>query len=649
MSAHRRPENRAVSRAGRQRLIVLPQADVALMRLHQDIDGLCRTLERADRHTAQYAAEFLSDIGGRTAADALLRCLQDPAEHPLIVETVARCLGQLGERRAVPDLIAVLRRGGSPREAAARALGDIGDPRAVQPLLDMLVPYTPCWRAVLGALAGIGDASAVPGLLAVLWDLLPRADSSRDDGLGTEAVRTLGRLSSARAAAALDFLVGTGTMPSELRRAAAEALRQLDLTSVRGYGRPTFAEAALGDPDQRISEAIAEVFASTPYGLRHLRWLVTNADPAVRASVCLGLGTQGDPEDLPALRIRLSEDPAPTVRRAAAHAIARIGGHEAMTALVGALTDDEIDENLAHALAALQPSPALWLLTLLTDGTNQQQRGAATALGLLGDRRAAPKLLDLLTEARTLPVRTAAVDAVGRLRHLPATAPLIGLLTDPETPGRLRARAAWALGQLGTPESEPALREALGEPVESIRLRAAEALGRLPGSPQAVESLTQAATDRSPDVQAAALQALRNHGATARPALRILLATAVGQLRTDVVSLLARCADIADLDTLTAIAVEDDTQAALHAVDGIARLCDPRTVNALCRIIERPEKLGSTPIRDLPGAALRGLSHIDDPAAARAVLKYYMSDVGYLSHDAAREAVNTLAGRAGSA
>ncbi|MGW2721611.1 HEAT repeat domain-containing protein [Streptomyces sp. NPDC001492] len=621
------------------------------MRLHQDIDGLCRTLERADRHTAQYAVEFLADIGGPTAADALLRCLQDPAEHPLIVEAVARCLGQLGERRAVPDLIAVLRRGGSPCKAAVRALGDIGDPRAVQPLLDMLVPYTPHWREVLGALASIGDTSAVPGLLAVLWDLLPRADSSRDDGLGTEAVRTLGQLGSPRAAAALDFLIGTSTMPSELRRAAAEALRQLDLTSAPGYGRPTFAEAALGDPDQRICEAIAEVFSSTPHGFRHLRWLVTNADPAVRRSVCLGLGAKGDPEVVPALRIRLSEDPAPSVRRAAAYAIARIGGHEAMAALIGALTDREILEDVAHALAAVQPSPAARLLTLLTDGTNQQQRGAATALGLLGDRRAAPKLLDLLTNATTLPVQIAAVDALGHLRHLPATAPLIGLLTAPDTPGRLRARAAWALGQLGTAESEPALREALGEPVESIRLRAAEALGKLPGSPQAVESLTQAATDRSPDVQAAALQALRNLGATVRPALRLLLATAEGQLRTDVVSLLAQCADIADLDTLTAIAVEDDTEAALHAVDGIARLCDPRTVNALCRIVERPDPkiLGDTLIRGLRGAALRGLSRIDDPAAACAVLKYYMSDVGYLSHDAAREAVNTIAGRTGSA
>ncbi|WP_330342247.1 HEAT repeat domain-containing protein [Streptomyces sp. NBC_00557] len=629
---------------------MLPQAEVALMRLHQDIDGLCRTLERADIHTAEYAAEFLADIGGPTAVDALLRRLEDPAEHPLLVDAVARCLGQLGERRAVPDLIAVLRRDGSSCEAAARALGDIGDPRAVQPLLDMLDPYTPHWRAVLGALAGIGDANAVPGLLAALWHLLPRADGSRDADLGTEAVRTLGRLGSPRATAALAFLVGTGTMPSELRRAAAEALRQLDVTSAAGYGRLTFAKAALGDPDQRISEAIAEVFSSTPAGLQQLRWSVTNDDPGVRRSVCLGLGAKGDPEDVPALRIRLSEDPVPAVRRAAAHAIARIGGHEAMAALIGALTDGEIHEDVAQALATVQPSPAARLLPLLTDGTNQQRRGAATALGLLGDRRAAPELLDLLTKATTLPVQTAAVEALGRLRHLPATAALIELLTDPETPGRLRARAAWALGRLGTPESEPALRKALGEPIESIRLRAAEALGKLPGSPQAAESLTQAATDRSPDVQAAALQALGNLGATARPALRMLLATAERRLRTDVVSLLARCADTADLDTLTAIAVEDDTQAALHAVDGIARLCDPRTVNALCRIVERPdpETLDDTLTRRVRGAALRGLSRIDDPAAARAVLKYYMSDVGYLSHDAAREAVNTLARRTGT-
>ncbi|MGW4914395.1 HEAT repeat domain-containing protein [Streptomyces sp. NPDC004270] len=628
-------------------LIVVPQADVALMRFYQDVDGLCQILERADRYTAAYAAEFLADIGGPTAVDALLRCLRDPAEDRLLVAAVARCLGQLGERRAVPDLIAALHRDGwsFPSDEVIRALGDIGDPRAVQPLLDLLIPYTPQWREVLDAIVRIGDASAVPGLLAALWDLLPRVDGSSGDALGTEAVRTLGRLGSPRAAGALAFLVGSSAMPSGLRRAAAEALRQIDVTIASGYGRLTFAEAALGDPDQRISEAIAEVLSSTPGGLQRLRWSVENADPAVRRSVCFGLGTEGDPEDLPALRIRLSEDANPTVRRAAAHAIARIGGHEAMAALVEALADGEIHEDLTHALAALQPSPAARLLTLLTDGTDQQRHGAATALGLLGDQRAAPKLLGLLPDATALLVRTAAVDALGRLRHLPAATSLIGLLTDPQTPGRLRARAACALGRLGAPEAEPALRAALGEPVESIRLRAAEALGMLPGSPQALDSLAQATTDRSRDVQAAALQALGNFGATARPALRALLATAEGWLRSDVVSLLAQCADIDDLDTLTAIAIEDDMPAAMHAVDGIARLRNPRTINALRRIVERPDCQFPGALR---GAALRGLSRIDDPAAARAVLEYYMSDVGDLAHDAAREAVNTLAGRTGS-
>lgn len=519
MSPRSRPGSRTVYRVGLPGLIVVPQADVALMRFYQDVDGLCRILERADRYTAAYAAEFLAEIGGPTAADALLRCLRDPAEDRLLVAAVARCLGQLGERRAVPDLIAALHRDdwSFPPDEVIRALGDIGDPRAVQPLLDMLIPYTPQWREVLEAIVRIGDASAVPGLLAALWDLLPRADGSSGDALGTEAVRTLGRLGSPRAAGALAFLVGSSAMPSGLRPAAAEALRQIDVTIASGYGRLTFAEAALSDPDQRISEAIAEVLSSTPGGLQRLRWSVSNADPAVRRSVCHGLGTEGDPEDLPALRIRLSEDANPTVRRAAAHAIARIGGREAMTALVEALGDGEIHEDVTHALAALQPPPAARLLTLLTDGTDQQRHGAATALGLLGDRRAAPKLLGLLPDATALLVRTAAVDALGRLRHLPAATPLIGLLTDPETPGRLRARAACALGRLGAPEAEPALRAALGEPIESIRLRAAEALGMLPGSPQAVDSLAQATTDRSRDVQAAALQALGNFGATAAP------------------------------------------------------------------------------------------------------------------------------------
>ncbi|MFB7508825.1 HEAT repeat domain-containing protein [Streptomyces broussonetiae] len=654
MSAHSRPPIRSYNKGG---IIVLPQAEVAEMRCRRDVDGLCRTLEHADRLTATYAAEFLADIGGPTATDALLRCLRNPDEDPVIIHVVIQCLGQLRERRAVPDLIAALRsrdQRGWIGDEAVRALGEIGDPRAVQPLVDMLISYTSLGSEVLDALTRIGDARAVPGLLAALWFMLPRPDDDSRDDLGTEAVRTLGWFADPRAAPALAFLVGMSAMPSALRRAAAEALRQTDVTSVAGYGCFTYADAALGDPDQRISEAIAEMLSTTRPGLYTLRHSVTHPDPAVRRSACFGLGAQEDAQDVPALRTRLSEDADVAVRRAAAHALARTGCEEAMTALVGALSDGAIHEDVAYALAAVHPPPTDQLLTLLADGTNQQRLGAATALGLLGERRAAPGLLVLLTDATALPVRVAAVDALGRLRHLPAAPPLIGLLTDPEAPGRLRARAAWALGRMGATEAEPVLRQALSEPVESIRLRAAEALGLLPGSPPTVASLAQAAQDPSPDVQEAALQALGNLGSLARPALRTLLATTEGRLRPRVVTLLARCADITDLDTLTAIAIEDETQAALHAVDGIARLRDPRTVDALCRIIDRPEKPGFQLDFALRTTALRGLCRIQvagrpDPSAAAALMACYMGEAGYRSHEAAREAVNTLADRMRSA
>ncbi|WP_369776354.1 hypothetical protein [Streptomyces sp. R33] len=110
-------------------------------------------------------------------------------------------------------------------------------------------------------------------------------------------------------------------------------------------------------------------------------------------------------------------------------------------------------------------------------------------------------------------------------------------------------------------------------------------------------------------------------------------------------SLLARCAGLADLDTLTALAVEDDTQAAVHAVHGIARLRDPRTIDALCRILERPDELGSHLAFHLHAAAFRGLSGIDHPAATDAVLDHYMREAGHFAHSAAREAVNALADR----
>jgi HEAT repeat protein len=97
-----------------------------------------------------------------------------------------------------------------------------------------------------------------------------------------------------------------------------------------------------------------------------------------------------------------------------------------------------------------------------------------TALGRIGDRRAAPELCHLLHP---------------------------GARTDPEC----RAEAANALGRIGGQEAVPTLLEALTDAYPAVRVCAAAALGHL-GAADAIQGLCRALEDPEPGVlQAAAV------------------------------------------------------------------------------------------------------------------------------------------------
>lgn len=98
---------------------------------------------------------------------------------------VVEALGLLGDRRAVPPLLRLLRDTPNPaRHSLTDALGLLRDPQAVKPLLDVLFdengdpdPY------VVRALGRIGDPRALRALSA------PREESASDVRLTTLAAR----------------------------------------------------------------------------------------------------------------------------------------------------------------------------------------------------------------------------------------------------------------------------------------------------------------------------------------------------------------------------------------------------------------------------------------------------------------------------
>lgn len=119
---------------------------VALVRLGEDVMLLevARALRNSDPVVVAGAARVLGEVGDARAVPNLIEAFK--TEDIVIGAAVARALGQLGDRAVVPWLIAALEQGFCV-EACAHALGTLGDARAL-PVLQTLAMSSsdPRWR-----------------------------------------------------------------------------------------------------------------------------------------------------------------------------------------------------------------------------------------------------------------------------------------------------------------------------------------------------------------------------------------------------------------------------------------------------------------------------------------------------------------------
>ena len=156
---------------------------------------------------------------------------------------------------------------------------------------------------------------------------------------------------------------------------------------------------------------------------------LTDNSPRVRAAAVNSLASRRESSIVPLLAARLTEDKIQFVRKAAAYALGAFQGAERTRALIGALTQKDLevrgaaavslgDHPDADAIAALtsalsdksafvraqaarglgvngrasQPAVPTLIRLLGSDGDSEVKRQAATALGLIGDRSAIPAL-----------------------------------------------------------------------------------------------------------------------------------------------------------------------------------------------------------------------------------------------------------------
>ncbi|MGH7589155.1 MAG: M56 family metallopeptidase [Gemmatimonadota bacterium] len=315
----------------------------------------------------------------------------------------------------------------------------------------------------------LGRRAAALVALAVLAVLLPVA-----------VVHLWGETVEVRRAAAL--IEDLASDDGAVREAAAWGLGSL--RSERAVG-PLIER--LVDPDPRVRGVAARALGriGDPRAFAPLARALADPDPHVRELAVLGLETIPDDRTLDAL-VGALDDPEMGVRSVAVSALAHMGGPRAVLALASAAERDPDPHTRIMALSALGKRgheghiAVPRLIGLLRDGEGSVRSGAARALGEIGDPRAAPALVERLSNEPEAEVRDAIVVALTAFPDDPrAIDGLLLALRDREW--EIRVSAAMALGRAGERRAVPELLEALRDPVHQVRLQSAWALDEIEG------------------------------------------------------------------------------------------------------------------------------------------------------------------------
>ena len=240
---------------------------------------------------------------------------------------------------------------------------------------------------------------------------------------------------------------------------------------------------------------------------------------------------------------------------------------------------------IAWTLALAPPSPKELIERL--PACEALEGCDATRLLIEAGPRAVPALLDGLRDPREL-VRFWVCGVLSQLRPAEAFDPLLGVLGSAKEI-RVRAAAAFALGEYRDKRAVPGLIKALADDGIEVRLAAAGALGST-GDPRALPPLRTRIGDKDEEVRAAALLALADLGDTASVA--VISLRLVEDIKVPV--RVAACAALGRLKAVTAIprmvaAMMGDKSETVRqeCAVGLARTGDPSVRGPLTKATAR--------------------------------------------------------------
>jgi HEAT repeat protein len=261
-------------------------------------------------------------------------------------------------------------------------------------------------------------------------------------------------------------------------------------SGLQGY-QPDLAGAlrrlAEGDASARLSAARMLGLARAREAGTALLNALGDPDPAVSLAAARALGRIGDPETAGALLVAL-DHPSDQVRMGAARALGMMGAQAAVEPLRAMFLGGEGSEVLVAAEALAQignPEAIEALLVPMGDLSLTARRHAAmAALETMGGPAAEP--LARLLDSPSAHVRHNAAEALGWSQRQaygstsPSAVEALARTVDKDADASVRARAAWALGEIGASEARSSLEKAAsGDPASSVRAEASAALANI--------------------------------------------------------------------------------------------------------------------------------------------------------------------------
>jgi len=402
-------------------------------------------------------------------------------------------LGRIGDRRAVPSLVAALRDEPAVAVIAAGALAKIGDRAAFEGLIELMGERDAGVRqAVISALNSIGH----PDMAARMAQYLIHEDPI----VRESAVRIAGYFGYE---VCIDLILERCSDESEnVRYAAIQCLPFLE--DKRAF--ETIVKALEGDtPRVRAAAAYALGQLEEKDAILYLKKALQDKDPWVRYFASKSAGEKKDPEVLEILSQMVQNDPANQVRISAVEAIGNIGSANAVSILARFIGDDNFDiaRTAINALGKVNhPDAITYLLSSVHSSDRAIRVETIKALGNRGGKEAIEVLKWVASSDKNEEIAAEAIESLCHIGSREAIAALIELTSDKSKRNICVAKLSQFLGRYiewiaeGLKNKNPVVRSSIVDVLARMR------------HPDATEALVLALEDEDTSVRLAAVNAL---------------------------------------------------------------------------------------------------------------------------------------------